>query len=79
VVASDVGGISDVVVDTQNGFLVPPKDPQALADRLIRALDPDVAAPMRDQVQKTAHRYDWQQVGQVYDEMIRDLTSRKFY
>jgi len=34
---------------------------------------------MRDQVQKTAHRYDWQQVGQVYDEMIRDLTSRKFY
>jgi len=78
VVASDVGGISDVVVDTQNGFLVPPKDPQALADRLIRALDPDLAAPMRDQVQKTAHRYDWQQVGQVYDGMIRDLTSRKF-
>ncbi len=56
-----------MVVDTQNGFLVPPKDPQALAARLIRALDPDVAAPMRDQVQKTAHRYDWQQVGQVYD------------
>ena len=79
VVASDVGGISDVVVDAQNGFLVPPKDPQALADRLVRALDPDIAAPMREQVRKTAHQYDWQQVGQVYDEIIRDLTSRKFY
>ena len=79
VVASDVGGISDVVVDAQNGFLVPPKDPQALADRLVRALDPDIAAPMREQVRKTAHQYDWQQVGQVYDEIIRDLTSRKCY
>jgi len=73
VVASDVGGISDVVVDSQNGFLVPHKDPHALADRLVRVLNPDVSAPMGDHARKTAHQYDWQQIGQVYDGMIRTL------
>ena len=34
VVGSDVGGISYTVVDGETGFLVPPRDPAALADRL---------------------------------------------
>jgi glycosyltransferase involved in cell wall biosynthesis len=35
-VASNVGGIPDVVVDGETGLLVPQKDPQALCDALIR-------------------------------------------
>ena len=34
VVASAVGGVPDIVVDGETGFLVPPADPEALADRL---------------------------------------------
>lgn len=38
VVASDVGGQSDIVRDGRTGYLVPPGDPQALARRLIAIL-----------------------------------------
>jgi glycosyltransferase involved in cell wall biosynthesis len=37
-VASRVGGIVDLVRDGENGLLVPPRDPQALADALHSAL-----------------------------------------
>jgi glycosyltransferase involved in cell wall biosynthesis len=39
VVASDVGGLRDLVVHEQTGLLVPPKDVEALRDALRRLLD----------------------------------------
>jgi len=38
VVATAVGGTPEVVVDGVTGFLVPPRDPQALADAILRLL-----------------------------------------
>jgi glycosyltransferase involved in cell wall biosynthesis len=47
VVASAVGGIPEVVADRETGFLVPPEDPDALADALRKLLaDPDLRARM---------------------------------
>lgn len=41
VVASNVGGLVDTVVDGKTGVLVPPSDPQALADGIISLLSDD--------------------------------------
>ena len=38
VVATRVGGLPDLVRDGENGFLVPPRDPPALADALAKLL-----------------------------------------
>ncbi|KAF0208859.1 MAG: glycosyltransferase [Actinomycetota bacterium] len=41
VVATDVGGISDAVADGDNGYLVPPRRPDLLAERIIRLVEDD--------------------------------------
>lgn len=44
VVASRVGGLSEMVKDGETGYLIPPQDVEALADSLIRILSDEVSA-----------------------------------
>jgi glycosyltransferase involved in cell wall biosynthesis len=47
VVATDVGGMQEQMVDGVTGSLVPPGDPEALAEALVAiARDPDARAQM---------------------------------
>lgn len=47
VVASQVGGLADVVLDGITGYLVPPRDPRALAKRIEKLLtEPDLRQGM---------------------------------
>src|SRR5207249_9979935 len=47
VVATDVGGTREAVVEGETGFLVPPADPDTIADRVLRLLrDPALARSM---------------------------------
>jgi glycosyltransferase involved in cell wall biosynthesis len=47
VVATDVGGVSDVVQHGVNGLLVPPRDPHALASALLATLSQNAATAAR--------------------------------
>jgi glycosyltransferase involved in cell wall biosynthesis len=38
VVATDIGGVREIVVSGETGWLVPPDDPAALADALVRLI-----------------------------------------
>lgn len=73
VVCSDAGGLPENVVDGKTGFVVPRRDPQALAERLVRlAKDPALRRRMgragrkrvlqhfgvADQVEAFAHLYE---------------------
>ena len=44
IIGSNVGGIPDVIKDGETGLLVPQKDPEALADAIVRVLTDDSLA-----------------------------------
>ena len=59
VVATNVGGLPDVVLHEKTGYLVPPKDPQALADAVVRFFEEQKAADFAQNIRKEAARYSW--------------------
>ena len=75
VVASDVGGLREIIRDGETGLLVPPDDVAGLADVLIRlATD----SSCRAQLQHAARRFaaeerDWSRLATVYAGMYARL------
>ena len=60
VVASKVGGLAFSVQDGQTGFLVPDRDPEALAAKIQLLLcDEDLRQQLGRQASKWAQRYGW--------------------
>ncbi len=75
VIASAIAGYSDVVEDGVDGVLVPPADPQRLAEELQRLHhEPQRLAAMGEAARRSARRYAWprvaDQVTQVYERAI---------
>lgn len=67
VVATNVEGVVDIIDDGVDGLLIPPKDPRALADRILRLLcDPE----LRRRIGAAARR----KVEANFD--IREMTAR---
>ena len=59
VVATEVGGIPEIVIDGENGLLVPPRNPSALADAVMQlAADGDLRRRMGRSSQERARHFD---------------------
>jgi glycosyltransferase involved in cell wall biosynthesis len=78
VIASNVGGISEIVDDGINGILIPPNDPDSLVNALHRvAGDAQLRNAMRDaNLQKTAN-YGADRMAAAYDEIYRSILERR--
>lgn len=70
VIASEVGGIVDVIKDQKSGILVPEKDSDALAQEIISLLDdPEAALELGEQAYRFAQdHFSW-------DRIISDLSD----
>ncbi|MEP3478024.1 MAG: glycosyltransferase [Fuerstiella sp.] len=77
VIASDVDGIRDVIVDGVTGLLVAPTDPDLLASAMIRMVS---QTTLRRNLAKTAMaevavNYSWDSVVGQYDDLLRRLVA----
>ncbi|WP_234484166.1 glycosyltransferase [Noviherbaspirillum pedocola] len=83
VIGAEVGGIKDTVVDGVTGYLVPPNDPDAVAQRLALLRNaPEHARRMGRQGMLRANRnYTWQgvatRIAAVYENALDQVGAQK--
>jgi len=77
IVASDIDGYRAVVTSGQEGLLVPPRDPQALAQALVAlAQDRTQRERMGQTGIATARIYDWRNVTDQVETLYRQVLGR---
>ena len=75
IVATPVGGTPELVTDGETGLLVPPRDPEALAEALRRVLDdPDLARRLGEAArERVAQRFtaaeQERRILRIYDDV----------
>lgn len=77
VVATAVGGVGEIIQDGVNGLLVPPSDPEKLAEAMLYMLaHPDEARRMGDEGSKRAGYFDTQHMVDrtvaLYNELLQE-------
>ena len=78
IVASRIDGFRDVLQEGREGFMVPPRDSEALAMALKRLLaDQSLRKKMGGQAQKTAQRYDWESVSARIIDYYRECIAAR--
>ena len=74
IISTDVGGIPWLVNNGQEGLLVSPDDPQAIAETVIRLVnDPDLAAHLSFQARQKAETLDWSAVLPQWEALLSSV------
>lgn len=77
VVGSDIPGINDIIINMKNGLLVPPKNPQAIANAVLSILNNEkTRLKIGENARKTiVQKHQWnliiQKVEKVYSEALK--------
>lgn len=85
VIGAAVGGIKSTVVDGLTGFMVPARDPQAVAERLAALhANPELARTMGDQGMRRAHQhFTWltvaRQAADIYETAVMQAAAPTDY
>ena len=77
VVASNIDGYSSVITHGEDGFLVPPRDVNSLAEALINLLtDKELCRNLSEKARSTAENYSWQnialKVSDYYNKVLEE-------
>lgn len=77
-IVTDVGGLAEIVPDGEAGLVVPPEDPDALADAVIRYFREGLAARLTEGVRREKKKYSWDRLYEALEDLLarRSPTTR---
>jgi len=75
VIGTDVGGIRDIIQDGETGFIVPQKNPQVLAEKILYALQhkDEMYRITKNARKQCIEKFDWQGISARYSNIISGL------
>jgi glycosyltransferase involved in cell wall biosynthesis len=74
VVANDVDGVGDVVINGETGYLVPPHHPEEMAERILFLLkNDDLCQKMGIDAQRYSDRFSTQQMLEKIESLYKEL------
>jgi glycosyltransferase involved in cell wall biosynthesis len=71
VIATNVGGLAEVVLHEQTGFLVPPNEPRALAEAIRRFYREQRENEFSENVKIEKRNYSWERVVEAIEELSK--------
>jgi glycosyltransferase involved in cell wall biosynthesis len=71
IIASDVGGLREVVIHNVNGLLVPPGDPSALADAIVNYFINDLGPTFARNMQAISSEWTCLDLGRLVEELVQ--------
>jgi len=78
VVATQAGGIPEVIKDGENGVLVPPRDPERLAGAVLRVLnDPELAHRLVETGYSRVREFSAERMANKTEEVYRSVLKAK--
>lgn len=76
VIATNVGGLGEVVRDGVTGFVVPPKDPEALANAVLRFFKEEREVEFTAHVEIEKRKYSWEAMANAIDDLFKARIHR---
>ena len=73
IIASDIGGFSEIVINGETGYTVPPANPDALANAINRFFDDGGPDRFRDNVLARRDELSWESLADIIEEVSSEL------
>ena len=78
VIATDVGGLGEVVITGRTGTMVPPERPHALAEAVVEYFEKDCFEDYRANVIEERKKYSWEHMAEGIEQLYeRSLTNER--
>lgn len=74
VIATDVGGLAEIVIDGICGLIAPTPTPEAVTKAIVNYFDSDLEAKLRDGVREEKKKYSWESFAKGVEEIVNAHT-----